>query len=279
MSTKSACAVALGWLMVSGGARVHGQPETHTLVVNDARPLAAAALQLENAFALPVNYEDVPIKEADQKREVASEVQNAAQKALNPRAKIWVPKGGALTLAFSVDRATKKLSDPTGTLHDLVAKYNATGPHQFQVDEKSGRFSIRPAGQAGSVLGTRVSVPLSTRNAGETLQLVLDQVGRQVGTKMGLGAIPIRLFITSEITEAATNEPAVEVIARILAKVAPDRAMSYQLLFDPGLGYYLFNTHVVAAATTVGDGSWPQATDPAGKNAGQRTQSPWFKQY
>lgn len=277
MSARHVWAFALGWFVTSFATRLHGQPETHTLSVNEGRPLAAAALHLEEEFFLPVSYEDLQIKEAGQMREVSAEVQNAAQKALNPQAQIWVPKGGALTLAFSVDRATKKLTDPAGTLQALVARYNALGSHQFQVDARNGRFLIRPAGQGGSVLDTRVSLPLGSRNVADTLQLVLDQVGRQIGLRMWLGAFPIRLFATTEIMESAISEPAGDVIARILAKVSPDRPMSYQLLFDPGLQLYGLSTHVVAAPTPVVDSASQTVIQPPGNTAGPRTPSPWFR--
>src|SRR6266567_8025919 len=72
--------------------------ESQFVTVNDPRPVAQAARELESKFGLPITYEDPPYVHASEIADVTAQVRRDQQ---NHR-KVWVPRGGTLSLAYDL---------------------------------------------------------------------------------------------------------------------------------------------------------------------------------
>src|SRR5205809_299223 len=58
-SSLTAIPVAILLLQASVSSQDRGRPESVTISINEGRPLAAAALKLQDKYGVPISYEDV----------------------------------------------------------------------------------------------------------------------------------------------------------------------------------------------------------------------------
>jgi len=237
------------------------------VTVNGGRPLAKAAAQLERLSGIPINYEDVRYENQAEVEDVTDKVTRPEQRAMAPRpVRIMVPRGGELSISVQLDPVTGRLTDVLSPLNALLAAHLSKGlPGVYTVESANdGAFFITPSQvrdargalvATKSVLVTPVTFSFARRNGAETLQLVLDQVLKVSGFKIGMGDVPLNGLIHTEVAIGADSEPARDVLVRLLASVVSgasvagraSSAISYKLLFDPGLRYYMFNAAVVPA--------------------------------
>jgi len=257
----AAVAALLGILVAKGIA--FGQSKTVTLTADGPRPLAKAVLEIEGLSGIPINYEDFRIEHPPDMNDVTDVVQGPAQKAANPNSRIIVPRGGHFSANILVDAVTGKLTHTTDVAHALnaiLAAYRSSNlPGDFSLESFNGVFLIAPVRARAAtgttvpfvpIFSTRITLREVQRNAYQTLKLILDQVAKAVDFRIGLGAVP-RGTTASQITIGAEDEPASHVIARLMGSLATygHRAsdsswvpgLSYTLLYDPGLKYYMFN--------------------------------------
>lgn len=100
-----------------------------------------------------------------------------------------------------------------------------------------------------AVLSTPITLPLQQRNAAETLDLILAAVSKASGFKIGVGSVPMNALAMGQVTIGANQEPASRVLARLLNALlgygtvlpASSPALSYRVLYDVQLKYYMFN--------------------------------------
>jgi len=257
--------VVAGFALVSILAQ--GQTSIH-ITVSDPRPLVMAAERLEQLSGIPINYEDVRYENLAEMEDVTDKVTRPEQRAMAarvfgaPGARIIVPAGGELSILAQLDPATGKITDVLGPLNALLAAHQSKGlPGVYAIESLNGAFFITPSQvrnargslvPARSVLATPVNLPFARRTAAESLQLILDEVSKESGFKLGMGMVPVNALIQTETALGAAGEPARDIIARLLASVAsaangagrPSPAISYQLLFSPRLRYYIFNARI-----------------------------------
>ncbi len=246
---------------------VWAQGPTTTLAVNDPRPVAAAAMEVERLSGVPVNYEDLRYENPADLQDITDQIMTPAQKAqATPGVRVIVPRGGTLSVPVYTD-ADGRLSDFSSVvtaLNALVSAY-ATSPVRagsFTVELGNGVVYIEPSqvrDAAGNtdgvhpVLSTPVTFPPQSRTGFDTVRMILDQVSQASGLKLDLGTAPMGVLASFEIEIGASNEPASHVISRLLAALATagaavpysGPAMSYSMYFDPRLKFYALNVHFV----------------------------------
>jgi hypothetical protein len=160
---------------------------------------------------------------------------------------------------IDVDDHGKALTLPEAALRELIADHHGAGlPGKFKLERHDNVFSLNPDQvkdiqgnviQRSSVMNTQVTFPLEQRSGLETLQIILDQVSKTSGYKVGLGMIPINFLAQSTVFAGANQEKAQDALLRLFATAqwadAPLPKLSYQLFYEPGTRDYMFNAHVV----------------------------------
>src|SRR5436305_10799957 len=75
-----------------------GQTKDVTISVKDPRPIAAAALQIEQLSKVPINYEDPFLRNSADLQDVTDEVLSSAQKdKIGSAVRVIGARGGELT--------------------------------------------------------------------------------------------------------------------------------------------------------------------------------------
>jgi hypothetical protein len=237
------------------------------VTVNSGRPVGDAILELERLSGKAINFEDVRYEHPADLADVTDRVMTPAQRALaGPFARVIVPRGGSLTVTVPVDPATQKLTDALllqNAVNLLLTQHRSAAlPGAYALRNSADRLFVEPVQvrvssgasvPSPSVLLSPITLPLAERTALETLQMVLDQTSRGSGYRIDVGSLPLAAFARNRLRFGADRRQANEALADLLAAVAtvgraaPEQApkMSYRLLFDPQLRYYLFNVHVV----------------------------------
>lgn len=258
--------VLFGVIVASGF--VFGQSKTITLTIDAGRPLAQALLEIEKLSGIPINFEDVRYQFPGDLEDVTAAVTNPRHEEVTGREprQVLMPRGEQLSANFLVDEATGTLPDATSVTHALnalLAAYRSTSlPGDFKLETYNGGFFIEPTQTRDAtgatvpvnpVLATQITLPQETRNAGETLKLLLDQVSTEIGSRVDVGTMPINTMAHAQVTIGAQGEPAKHVIARFLASLvgygsadpASAPGMSYRLFFVTQLNRYILHIYPV----------------------------------
>jgi hypothetical protein len=267
--------------------------QSAALTVVDPRPVNALIEQIEKLSGLSINYEDLRYGNPADTEDVTNTVVNPAHQGQIPAGfRVIVPRGGQLLVSIPVDPLTQRLSDSLSTanaLNALLAAANSSSvvPGRFAVQAFGNAFIVSPTQSRSSdgsfaplnpTLSAPVSLPGQTQPAIKTLEAILQQVSSAAGLKVGLGTVPMRALAVTSVTIAASNEPASEVLVRLLSAVASGGvgpgggtvAISYHAFFDPQRLNYVLNIHVVPNPNSP-MGSAPPPTPPT-SNA-----TPWGK--
>lgn len=243
--------------------------EPQTVTVNDPRPVAKAIELLERDFGLPITYEDPLYIHGSEMVDVTSDVR------LVPKAtRIMIPRG--LAFSFTYDAPSKRPSPskqaapPLQTEGDGSARKAAAakaitqalsgyavlrGANAFSVVQDKGLLHVVPTQFTNSsgrvetakpLLNTAVSIFPKQRTGAVFLNEVCQSLSSTTGQKVVLGTIPTSLLMTRTTSITATSEPARTVISRFFAEFP--EALSWRLLYDPGLRWYVLNIHVVRSS-------------------------------
>ena len=254
--------------------------------VDGPRPLMQMVDRLEALANVPINYEDPRYLHPSDIEDVADKVSTAEQRSRNPAAKILVPRGGKLAVALPAEGEKVDTGDIGSLLTQMRMAYEAMNlPGRFITVERNGVWYVEPSAalneagtmqKAGSIMGSPITIPWQRRNAGECLNLILNQVAQLSGSRVVTGMIPFLAFAGgAEVNFGADDEPAVTVLFRLLARLsrggnpnpfAPAKMyFSYRLLYDPGFNYYVFNARVVERVRPVKNAA-PQRVVPKGSS-------------
>src|ERR1043166_51744 len=194
-----------------------------TLIVDGPRPVDSAAITLAEQFGMNVSVEDPPYLFRDDVKDVTAEVARTA----NPSRRVLVPRGGRLTVDFSV-RADGFPDDVRGLIETLVGQANAQFPFAYRVDPMGSSHVIVPTrtrDALGNViemkpmLDRHVDIPLGPRTIAETANLVTAALSAQTGLHVsccqaGVAGVP---WGGSTITFEAHDESARDVLMRLIA--------------------------------------------------------------
>lgn len=264
-----------------------------TVQVSSPRPLADAAAQLELQTGIAINYEDTPYAFAGDTSDVTRSVMPAANQAAYPNARIIIPKGGALSISpIPTSAGTNPTTTESNAINALIGAYSANQlPGTYMSLWQDGAFFLVPStsrNASGSetalvpVLSVPVTIPVAERTAIDTLTAILDQVKTSSGVKVGVGSIPLTIFARAKVSLGANNETARSVIGRMFTMLAPRTSdgsalssLSYKLLFDPCLKYYMFNAAMIQStpAKPVTQAAPAKVTPSSGPNPYARPSS------
>lgn len=275
--------IAAHILVFLGAVGVAGAQMNFQAAVEDPRPLLAAINAVQERSGIAINYEDVPIQFAGDKVDVTERVQSVRQRAANPGVRIEIPRGGAAVFSSSIpgDHIADSLDNVIlGFLEQHAA---AAFPGRYNWDRAGAIPSVVPVGvrdqsgqwvQISSVLRKSVYLPTKERTAAALLEEIVKQVAEGRDFRIGVARAPIQLFTTTRLISGANGEAAADVINQLLIKLSAGHAkdsrsasiMSYRLLYDPGIKWYLLSIVPVRAPRPASE-QMPPATAIGGKPA------------
>jgi hypothetical protein len=239
-------------------ARTVAQDAHRQLWFDDARPLAKATRDLEDAYGWIVTYEDVEVVGADTK-DVTAEVRRDHDP--NARNKVIVPNGRPF--GFTVDDGQARQPGQVGAgsvIANLLSAYHQSGnPGRFQgfVVRAGGQlvFHVVPIetrdvrGQSvayRSPLETRISFPRTRQSIDGLLKIIEQKITEASGVPVhALPAGANNYFIQTQLEEAAAQETARDVLRRLLIQDT-GKPFSWTMRCEPAWGCAL-NPHLVVA--------------------------------
>ena len=134
-------------------------------------------------------------------------------------------------------------------LTKIVSDYNQIeNPGKFVVRKQTdGSYTIigisvedinGEAIRVHPILDTPISVSSATRSAGATINLILEALTAQGGTKVSFGIGPLNLLVRSQVTVGGTNVSARGLLLQTIAGIEPAKLV-WELLYDTdGKTYY-----------------------------------------
>ena len=250
-SKRARASLALGFLagLAWTTAAAATLPTSLEVAVDDPRPLAAVADELERRFGIAVSYEDPPY--SDPADLVYSKVAEG----------VLIPAGSGLTVEYGYDdvEGTGPMLDPLSILQAFVQQHEAKDqPGRFRVEEEDGMYFIIPErvrqGKAGlvavtPVLDAVVGVPLAQpASAMSRLEEIVDGVALATGAEIRLGMIPGNLLTETTVTLEGGALSAREHLAALSA--ALPNPVTWRLLYDYDRQTYYLNLAIVPGANT-----------------------------
>jgi hypothetical protein len=252
VSTRKALLAACALIATAGYIQVAAQT-LENITVSDPRPIAAALEALERRYGLAITYEDPEYVYSSDLKDVTALVRKDGRSF--PR--VIVPKGGPFQFQYLV-KDGKPLEETTILIRRLLTECATLGGPVFDVQQRAttrgtewhvipvevrdnqGRFVAKPA-----LLDTPIFIPLEKRSALHVLSLICDELSRISAHRVGLGLVPMNPLHAYQVEMGAANQPARDVLANLLGQ-----PMAWQLFYDPGLGWYALNIHLVSRGST-----------------------------
>ncbi|MBK9167950.1 MAG: hypothetical protein IPM24_10845 [Bryobacterales bacterium] len=214
---------------------------------------------LQRNYRIAINYEDPPFQFEGDIQDITDQVQNPRQRAANPNARIRVPRGGRLAMPH-VPVRPGVVADALPAIGQLLSAYEGAGfPGRFRLLQEADALTVTPVAlrtaqgewtTVTSVLSAPVSFDRQERAAAEVLDEVLKQVSAARGVKVGLAWLPMGAFATTRVNLGADRTPAASVLRDLFREITTQIRgalvsseagvlLSYRLLFDPGVRYYM----------------------------------------
>lgn len=219
------------------------------LSVDDHRPLAALAGELEKRYRIVVTYEEAPwVAAADLEDVTRAVIESNGPGKAAPAQPVIVPRKAAVSFEYALDPAKGRPTDDSDLLSALLFQYEAAGaPGKFRFEGSRGLYHLIPArlekadggwADVSPVLSTPVRLADAERSVDDTLDEIVAQLNESSPVPVGWGFVPLNLFYQTRIRLAADGVPAREVMRQIL-ELLPRRA-TWRLNYDPTTKrYYL----------------------------------------
>lgn len=221
--------------------------------VEEPRPLAAAAAQLEKQFGWTITYEDPAWVFSGDIDDVTASVRRDGDMTK----RVLVPRSARLVFVYNESElnALNSNARAQSVLESLVQRSAASGnPGGFVVRRSGNVFSIVPEmaktkngafAAHASILDVRISLPAGERSLSEQIQMIAAAVARASNTRVLVGVTPINLLRQSRVDGAAQSEVARDVLLR--AVTSTKSAISWQLFYQPGdNSFFVLNLHIVS---------------------------------
>jgi hypothetical protein len=225
------------------------------MVVDDPRPVASGAEQLEARYGWVITYEDPQWLAPSEIRDVTDSVRRDAQ-GLSPQMRsmlprVLIPRGGSFVFSLPLNGS----SDQLVVVQNLLAAYASAGnPGTFRVLQSPGAMHIIPVTARDAteqsapqhpVLDATISLEKRSWTGAAFLEAFCKQLTLVSGQRVEVGIFPINTLGQFQADYDAWDEPARDVLSRFLHSIGP--GYSWQLFFDPsGRSYYL-NIHWVGS--------------------------------
>ncbi|HEY7289235.1 MAG TPA: hypothetical protein VH583_05305 [Vicinamibacterales bacterium] len=216
--------------VIAGGAVTLA---AETIEINDARPVNAATLQLENRCHCVITYED-PVWRSDQVMDISGSVAHRSE--VHP----YGPRGGHFSFSVAED-----LSQPSQASKAVKAMLEAfdrsfSAGGAFRVVEQAGTLHVIPSD--GSVLDVSVTLGGPSATLNDVIHDVLKQVHAATDRKVLLGTFPSRaMSLRIPIGQKSTS--AGEALASALASTG--LKLSWELRFSYTMTAYYLSIHLV----------------------------------
>jgi hypothetical protein len=238
----------------AGASSLAAYAQSASIVVTSGRPVASAAEQLEALYGIPVTYEDPPYVHESEIRDVTSQVRRDGQ--ADP--KVFVPRGGTFSFVYDAssigaDDRSQKAARASNTIIEVLRSYAALrNAEVFRLAQENGLLHIVPTHFVNSsgqleqmqpLLDTAISVPPKERDGASLVSEICQSLSTATHQTVIVGTGPWALFAADATTITTSGESARSVLSRLLAEMPV--ALSWRLLYDPGLHWYVFNVHGV----------------------------------
>jgi hypothetical protein len=214
---------------------IASRAQTYAVVlsVNDARPMGQAVLSLIRSYPVTITYEDPRYEYAGDLRDITGRITKTGQ----PQAGAIVPRGGAFAATYDVADDTGQPVDMADTIQKLIDANNAArrGGH-FELRRSGDTFHVVPA-EARDRIGHWIAqqsildAPITFSSAGDRgifdlVEAILKEVSAATGQEIvaghSRGVVPCSIPCTAYNRRVdATNEPAREVLMRLLHSMNP----------------------------------------------------------
>lgn len=241
--------------------------DSKSITVNDPRPVAEAAEQLEAIYSLPITYEDPPYVHESTIADVTNEVRRDKQQGQTSLSRVLVPKSE--TISFSYEMPSPSTSPGAGlqesagdqevaatqAVSNVLHSYAAVrGAEIFTVVEDSGMIHvvpthfINPTGKVQEltpILDKTITIAPKQRTGAELVSEICQALS-VTGQTVISGTMPFSLLARHETTLGGSGLTARSFLSRLLAEMTVP--LSWQLFYDPGLRMYVLNVHVVSGS-------------------------------
>jgi len=233
---------------------------TAEAAANNPRPLVETVLALSEEYGWQVDCED-PVYDP------GSEIVDAddpATRALHPDRRIMIPNGGIFHAKYAEPTGSNRELSELHVLQAVVATYNQTAnPGRFFLEsEPGGRIAvvgvskgigITPEGKNDAFLSTKISLPVSQRTLGDTIDAILDAATEKTKIPAQVGTGPSQRVMQGDVVTVGGNN----ITARELLRQSLDqtgRTWLWSMLYEPTYGKYYFNIMGVMAAVVDSNG-------------------------
>ena len=228
-----------------------------SLTVNDGRPVAEAAWQLEKRYGWVITYEDPIYIHSSEIVDVTTQVRRDLDQYKPGEApKVFVPKGGELSINLNLNSETgRPVNSPESVMQQILdANTEAGYAGRFRLESDGQILHIIPTAYRDrfgalvpqqSVLDSIITIPSQERSGLQSLELLCHEVGRITRTKISLGTIDPNLFANSRNHLSAHREKARDFLVKLLQSTTVDTSLSWRLLYDPTMKIYFLNIHAV----------------------------------
>lgn len=237
MFLVSTLAVACLWLVGRNDANAAQQEPIRIEVIDYPRPVAAAVLQIESQFGLVVTYEDTSYVHP-------SDIVDATDQVSRDRTtsrRVFQMRNGNIDFTYTPrpGRSDSQLGDVLRGMLEQSSLAGNTG--EFRVDSVRGGYHVVPVATKGksglsepyaSPLEARITLSQLDGTGLEVMERLAEAISISAGRKVTPGTMPLGRFHRARVAVAAQNEPARDVLWRVMQSVGPD--LSWQLLCSVG---------------------------------------------
>lgn len=236
------------WGAAASGQKAPDAPRL-SFSVDDHRPLAALADELEKRDRIVITYEDAPWVAPTDLEDVTRAVTESNPGKVAPSVPVIVPRKAAVSFEYDLDPVKDHPIDYADLLSALLLQFEAAGaPGKFRFEGDDGIYHLIPSRlrdpeghwtDVSPVLSTPVRIANQERTVDETLNEIVAQLNETSPVKVGWGFVPLNLFVQTHIRLGADGVPAREVMRQILALLP--RPVTWRLNYDPTSKRYYLN--------------------------------------
>jgi hypothetical protein len=231
------------------------------LTIDSARPVARAVLTLETRYNYVITYEDPRYTSEDDLVDAGPTVRkNYSGSRPAEEQELLVPKAGKLTLLLPASSSISS-GELAKVLHELIGLQTAStyGGH-FRIEQNGDVFHVIPAEvrnhegnwtPQGSLLDTRISLPVQDRSEKELYRAIAAAVSTAAHVSMGVvlnnGWVIGPVEPKRTISMGAVSEPARSVLMRALGLSSMRR--TWALLHTTEDGSNVFSLNILDLPT------------------------------
>lgn len=203
--------------------------------VTSPRPLAEAALLLEQRFGRMVTYEDAPFHHPDD--------------MIRDEGGRLIPRGGRILVQYTAEDHLQQVITQC-----LEAHLRSGYPGVFAVEGCDDGYQIVPRGfreASGAMedrvplLDTEITLPSTNRNGLQVVEDVARVVSEARGNSISLGSVPMNALIQHTSTGNPATTKAGDQLINLFHEMEKD--LAWQLLNNPGTNEFFLNIHSVPA--------------------------------